>query len=118
MARTYQNLIDEAREILQDTDSEGYRVTTDTLRNKLNRGLQELARLRPEAFYDTFATDDIVVPEITSGTLSTDFGAPMMFYPALVYWVAGSAELIEDEFTNDGRAMTLLTNFKQMVIGL
>jgi hypothetical protein len=118
MARTYQNIIDEARETLQDTDSEGYRYTTAMLLNLLNRGLQELARLRPDAFYDTFVTEDIVVPEIAEAGLGADFGAPMMFYPAMVYWVIGSAELIEDEFATDGRAVTLLTNFKQMVIGL
>jgi hypothetical protein len=118
MAKTYQNIIDEAREILQDTDSEGYRWTTNTLRNKLNRGLQELARLRPDAFYDSFATDDIVVPELEDGDLASDLDTPMQFYAPLVYWVTGSAELVEDEFTNDGRAAILLGQFKTMLIGL
>lgn len=137
MAKTFQNLIDEAREILQDTDSGGYRYETTTLTNKLNRGLQELARLRPDAFYAYFMRDDILVPEVVAidsdpdsdpdtldaaedgqVALSDNFGLPMQFYNPLVFWVAGSAELIDDEFTNDGRAMTLLTNFKATVLGL
>jgi hypothetical protein len=118
MARTYQNLVDEAREILQDTDAEAYRWTTDTLRNKLNRGLQELGRLRPDAFYATFAVDDIVVPEVEDADLTDSFPLSMQFYPPLVYWVTGSAELIEDEFTNDARAGILLAQFKQMILSL
>lgn len=118
MARTYQNVIDEARVILQDTDDEGYRYTTDVLRDVMNRGLQELGRLRPDAFYTTFATDDIVIPEIADAGLGANFAPPMQFYAAIVYWVAGSAELVDDEFTNDNRAGILLARFTQMVVGL
>lgn len=118
MARTYQNLIDEARELLQDTDEEGYRWSTDMLRNQLNRGLQELGRLRPDAFYSTFVTDDIVIPEVGDGDLSTNFPIPMQFYNPLVAWVVGYAELIEDEFATDGRAIALVTQFKQSVVSL
>jgi hypothetical protein len=118
MAKTYQNIIDEARVILQDTDADGYRLDEDGILAKLNRGLQELGRIRPDAFYDQFATDDIVVPELEVADLGDNFPLPMQFYSPLVYWVAGSAELIEDEFTVDARAGILLAQFKQMVIGL
>lgn len=118
MARTYQNLIDEAREILQDTDEDAYRWSETHLLNTLNRGLQELGRIRPDAYYDTFTTDDIVVPEVTDATLGDTFPIPMMFYAALVMYIAGMAELIEDEFATDGRAITLITQFKQQVISL
>lgn len=136
MAKTWRDLIDEARVILQDTDTP-YRYTTEVLRSKLNRGLQELARLRPDAFWDRFHVDDVVVPEVAAsdpdpvtdpGEFDPDEAAvvgeddavdiPMQFYTALVYWVAGSAELVDDEFTADGRAALLLTQFKGMVVGL
>ena len=118
MAKTYQNVIDEARTLTQDTDADGYRNTTATYIDQLNRALQELARLRPDAFYDQFATDDVVIPEITDGTLSTDFLPPMMFYAAVIAYIVGMIEIIDDEFSVDGRAMAMLGSFKQSVVGL
>lgn len=136
MAKTWQNVLDEARVILQDSDTP-FRYGNTVLLAKLNRGLQELARLRPDAFWDFFDTDDITVPEVVVIDLDPDdepdqfdpdedgqialteeFNIPMMFYTPLVYWVASSAELVDDEFTNDGRVMTLMNQFKTMVVSL
>ena len=117
MPKTYVNLIDEAREILQDTQ-EPYRYSDAILLNVLNRGLQETARIRPDAFWDTFATDDIVVPEITVPTLSDTFPLPMQFFLPIVSFVVAWAEVLDDEFTVDGRAATLISQFKQGLIGL
>lgn len=139
MAKTWQNVLDEARVILQDVNTP-HRYEDSQLVAKLNRGLQELARLRPDAFWELFHTDDIIVPEVvvvdpnpeeqdgdqlvadldedSQIALGATFNLPMMFYSPLVYWVIGSAELMDDEFTVDGRAMTLLTQFKAMVLTL
>ncbi len=136
MAKTWQNVIDEARVILQDT-SPSYRLSNTAILAKLNRGLQELARLRPDAFWDFFSIDDVHPPEVVDTdadpdddtevfdldedsqiALSADFNIPMMFYTPLVYWVTSSAELVDDEFTDDGRAAMLMTQFKQMVVAL
>lgn len=136
MAKTWQNVIDEARVILQDT-STPFRLTNTAILAKLNRGLQELARLRPDAFWDFFSIDDVHPPEVVDTdpdpddetaefdldedsqiALSAGFNIPMMFYSPLVYWVTSSAELVDDEFTDDGRAAMLMTQFKQMVISL
>lgn len=136
MAKTWQNVIDEARVILKDEQSP-FRYTSTVLLAKLNRGLQELARLRPDAFWDYFTVDDVLVPEVVTVdadpdddtdeldeaedgqiALSADFTLPMMFYAPLVYWVTGSAELVDDEFTEDGRAMMLMTQFKAMLVSL
>lgn len=137
MATTWQNVLDEARVILQDTESP-FRYSTTVLLAKLNRGLQELRRLRPDAFWDMFDTDDVIPPEIVSLDLdpddepeefdptgedeqiglSDDFNLDRMFYTPLVYWVASSAELLDDEFVNDGRLMMLQNQFKNMVVGL
>lgn len=135
-AKTWDDLIGEARVILQDTDSPE-RYTDAVLLAKLNRGLQELARLRPDAFLDYFSVDDITVPRVVTvdATPDTDpdefdidedeeiassatFTLSMMFYTPLVYWVASSAELVDDEFTNDGRVVLLQNNFKSMVVSL
>lgn len=137
MAKTWSDLLGEARVLLQDTD-EPYRYTDAVLLSKLNRGLQELARLRPDAFWNRFSVDDVVVPEVatsdpdpvsdpaadfdpTEGAVvadTDDVDIPMQFYSPLVFWVVSNAELLEDEFTSDGRAAALLSQFKGMVIGL
>lgn len=139
MAKTFQNLIDEARTILQDTDETAYRHTAASLLAILNRGIQELARLRPDAFIEYYDPDrlDVAPPEVvdTDATPDTDpdafdatedaeigidddFTIPSQFYAPLVYFVAGSAELVDDEFTTDGRAAMMLAGFKAQVLGL
>lgn len=138
MAKTYQNIIDEARTLLQDS-LEPFRYSDEILLSKLNRALQELGRLRPEIFWDRFddETSDILVPEVVEtdadpdsdpDELDADEDAevaladtveiPMQFYTALVYYVTASAEIVDDEFTDDGRAAMLMAQFKQQVIGL
>lgn len=118
MAKTYANAITEARQILQDTDTDGYRYSDEILLNKLNRGLQELARIRPDAFWTTFVTDDIVVPELTDVTLTDTFAPPMQFFSPIVSFIVAWAEVLDDEFTADSRAGMLLAQFKQQVIAL
>lgn len=138
MAKTYQNLLTEAREILQDSQSP-FRYTDATLLNQLNRALMELGRLRPDAFTDRFDDEsgDIIVPEVVVSdatpdsdpdeldvdedsqvALTSSIDWPMQFYPAMVAYVIGSAELTDDEFTDDGRAATLLSIFKTEILGL
>lgn len=117
MAKTYQTALDEAREILQDTDTP-YRYDNTILLNLLNRALQELGRIRPDAFWSTFVTDDIVIPEVTTLDLSTTFPLPMQFYLPVVSFIVAWAEVLDDEFTQDGRANMLLTQFKTQVMSL
>lgn len=117
MAKTYQTALDEAREILQDTDTP-YRYDSTILLNLLNRALQELGRIRPDAFWSTFVTDDIVIPEVTTLDLSTAFPLPMQFYLPVVSFIVAWAEVLDDEFTQDGRANMLLTQFKTQVMSL
>jgi hypothetical protein len=118
MAKTWRNLIDEARTILQDTDSDGSRLEDAAYIDFLNRGLQAMATIRPDAFWDTFATDNIVVPEVVSADLATTFPIDMIFYPPLVHYVAGAAEILDDEFSTEGRAMALLSTFRQSLVAL
>ncbi len=125
---TYQDLLAEAREILQDVDTDPtlQRYSDQTLLNIFNRGLQELYRLRPDAFYDFWdpTTSDFDVPLIVStvtpgGTLwTTPFGLPMMFYDALCNWVIGTTEAIDDEFSDDSRSTAFRNFFKSQVTSL
>jgi hypothetical protein len=117
VAKTYQTAIDEAREILQDTDTP-YRYDDSILLNILNRALQELGRIRPDAFWSTFVTDDIVIPEVATIDLSTTFPLPSQFYLPVVSFIVAWSEVLDDEFTQDGRAGMLLQQFKTQVLSL
>lgn len=122
MAKTYQNVLTEARVLLQDVDETAYRDSDEVLLAKLNRALQEIARLRPDAFTDTYSDaavnsgGSLNVPEVVS--LTDPVGIDLMFYTPLVYFVAASAELKDDEFTNDSRVSVLMSQFRMMLIGL
>ncbi len=126
--KTYQQLLAEAREIVQDsnTDPTLQRYPDQTLVDIFNRGFQELYRIRPDAYYDLWddTAEDFVVPVITIdlSTVPTSwllpFAIPMMFYAPMVDWVIAMLESVDDEFTEDSRSTQFLMQFKQMVNGL
>jgi hypothetical protein len=131
---TYQDLLAEAREILQDTDTDPtlQRYPDQTLLNILNRGLQELYRIRPDAFYDEwdYTESDFDVPALYIPTVppttppeggtswTATFGIPMMFYDPLVNWIIGTTEAIDDEFSDDSRSTAFRAFFKSQVSSL
>ena|SRR5271165_2800476 len=128
MAKTYQQLLSEAREILQDsnTDPTLQRYQDQTLVDVLNRGLLELYRLRPDAFYDFWddTAEDFLVPSLTTNALPdttsylNPFALPFMFYDPLANWVVGIVESVDDEFTDDSRSTQFRAAFKAAVVGL
>ena len=125
MAKTYQNLIAEARELLSDTKASTKRYTDATLLNVLNRGLHDLGKLRPDAFYALFAGNSLNVPEIVesgagAGQENWDsvISIEMQYYSPLVTYVTAVAEIVDDEYTTDGRAGLLLNQFRLSTIGL
>ena len=125
MAKIYQDVVSEARVLLQDTDSSSYRYSNQTLIDIYNRALQALARIRPDACYDLYSANSLNVPELVesgAGSGQTDwtdtFGLEMQFFNPLVSYVVGMAEIIDDEYSEDGRAALLLQNFQREVRGL
>lgn len=125
MAKTYEDVVTEARVLLQDTDSTSYRWSDAVLLAIYNRALQALIRIRPDACYDLFTGNSLNVPLLVDGTPGageTDwadtFALEMQFFPPLVHYVVGMAEVVDDEYTKDGRAAMLLNQFKASVLGL
>lgn len=126
MAKTYANLISEAREFAQDSVAP-FRNEDSFFINHLNRALRELGRMRPDAFYELFDGNDLNVPMVVEGVAdetydevsTTDtFGVDMMFYSPILAYIIGSVEMQDDEFTMEGRAIALLTQFRNTVLGL
>mgnify|MGYP003575019498 CR=1 FL=1 len=138
MAKTYADIITEARDLLQDS-LVPYRYSAATLLAALNRGLREMGRIRPDAFWDRFelTTADILVPEVVNTdsdpddapeevdldedsqvalTDEIDFNGE--YLSALVYFVVASAELRDEEYTNDGRASMMMAQFKAQLVAV
>ena len=108
MAKTVSDAISEARVILQDTDSQLYRYSDSELVAYLNNALLEARRIRPDLFRAYVGQP---VPSFTASDFAELFPLDNMFFPQFVYYIAGTAELRDDEFTVDARAATLLNQF-------
>lgn len=125
MAKKYSDLVTEARVLLQDTNTTVQRYSDTKLIDMLNRGLQDLARIRPDSMYDLYVGNNLTVPELVDSSpgagqtdWADDFGLEMQFYSPLVAYLVGVAEIVDDEYTEDGRAAFLLSQFRNSVIGL
>ncbi len=126
--KTYQQLLGEAREILQDvnTDPTLHRYPDQTLLDIFNRGLQEVYRTRLDAFYDLWSdsAEDFIVPVIDSSALpsvtswANPFGLAMMFYGPLVDWIVGYTSTIDDEFNEDSRSIAFIQSFNKRITSL
>ena len=107
MAHTYGDVIQEARRILQDTrESSGFRYETPDLVDKLNNALSEIYRVRPDAFFP-----DYDIPHVTADDLGAEFPIDRTFFLPTVLFVAGMAELRDEEYASDGRAATIMSQF-------
>ena len=115
---TWYSLIFEARVQLQDGMEGCYRYPDSMLLNILNRGLHELGRMRPDAFFTHFSDNDLNVPEVTELTWGEALTVDHVFIPPLILYITAMAEASEDEYVTDGRALGHLTMFKTYVMGL
>ena len=109
MARTVQQLYNRAREILQD--DAGTRYTDAQLQMHLLDALLAVRSTRPDLFingYETPLPDSLA----TTDTLPV----PDNLFAAIGNYVAGAAELRDDEFAVDGRAMTLASMLSKKLI--
>ena len=103
MPFTGQRVIDRAQEILQDTA--GVRYPIADLVDYLNEGIVAIRRVRPDLFIGQYTTP---LTAVTEGTLANALPTPDSVFEGLAYYVAGRAELRDDEFAVDGRAMTMM----------
>ena len=121
---TYQLLVYEARILLGDTEDGFYRYSDAMLLSILNRGLNDLNRIRPDAWYEYYGQYTDGVPEVTDAFITLDgevnweagFQPPVQFYPAMVDYVVGFINMMEDDLVNKGSAMRFYQSFKNKVL--
>lgn len=125
---TYADLISEARDFTQDAVAPFRNEDTFYIKH-VNRGLQEIGRMRPDAYYELFDANNLNVPVIVEDVEEDDLVAPqvlvtnefqidMIFYAPLLAYLIGITEVQDDEFTDEGRAAMLLQQFRNTILGL
>jgi hypothetical protein len=111
MARTVANVLSRVRETLQDLA--GTRYPEPELIGYVSDAVIEARSIRPDLFIGAFG-DALADPTDPAAP----FPLPDQFFPAVCFYVCGRAELRDDEFAVDGRAMTLLSAYgKKLLAG-
>lgn len=105
-----------ARDILQDTRVDEYRYNEQSLRDIYNLGIREVRRVRPD-FFMLSPAGPLPVLTDQSDLDTTLVALPDWSINALVMFIAGYAELRDDQFTVDARAATLLSQFTVQLVG-
>jgi hypothetical protein len=121
LAKTIDDAISEARLIISDARAP-YRYTDLQMLSHLNTALAEVYRYRPDAYIGNFTTATLGSNSVTS-YVTADLGITTLFpldnrlfFNPVVFFMAGRAELSDDEFTENTRATSLLKTFRETLI--
>jgi hypothetical protein len=117
MTRTVGELIGEARILLNDTIpiSGLPRYEDNELTAALNDGLLQTRAKRPDAFL-RYGLRLPVPVYILPDDDATIFPIDDQFYSPLLFYVVGRSELTEDTFSDDGRAVALMSKFVSQLL--
>ena len=117
MAWTINDAVAQVRQIVQDTRATSYRHSTAKIIGYLNNAFNDARRLRPDLFVgsSTASTWD-PVPIYTESDLSDTFPLDPQYFTAVVQYAAGWLGLEDDEFANNGRAITLFQRFAGQLV--
>jgi|GEM_PF-2750098 len=113
--RTLADLITDARVLLQDT-REPFRYRTPELWTNLNVALMTARRLRPDLYLGQFGAERYDYDPAVDGVMPFPLAA--FYWEAAVEFIAGRAELRDDEFTTDNRAVSLINRFTAKLLGV
>lgn len=111
MLDTVSDYVREARTLLQDNIAT-YRYSDAELLSALNIGVLTARKLRPDLFIGV-----TTLPYFTAVD-STAFAMDAQYRMSFVYFMAGHAQLRDEEDTQDARAAALLGKFTQQMVGL
>lgn len=121
MALGTADLIRTVREVVQDLgmefDFDGDRHTDDKLIRYINMAFQDAFRVRPDIF--DLCGYPAEIPSVTTTDLAENNPIPVdpTYFSAIADYVSGLIGLGDDEFSLDGRAVTLLNRFTQKLQG-
>lgn len=118
MAYTIGGLLSEARVLLNDVaDAPTTRYTDSDLVGAFNLALLQARGKRPDAFL-AMGLRNPVPQYVMPDDSSTAFPLDPIFFPAFLYYVVGHAELREDTFADDSRAISLMNKFVSQLLSV
>lgn len=126
VTKTLDDAVLESRMIINDSDPNFQRYTDALVLQKINTALRVVYRYRPDAFIGNFTqgvfTNSTPIPTYNEADLGLPTPTPWpiddrCFFDCVIFYAAGILDLSDDEFADDNRAMTLLTSFRNELIG-
>lgn len=112
--RTLGTIVAEARTLLQDklpTSGSALRYSDDENFESINAWMVECRVKRPDLFLRAFGRKSLrqPLPYYTAATdMNTPFPLDEQVYNTFVWYLAGRAEMREDTFSEDSRAVALM----------
>lgn len=113
-SRTFGMMVAEARTLLQDklpTSGGALRYTDDEHFESINGWMAECRVKRPDLFLRAFGRKSLrqPLPYYTAARdINTPFPLDLSSYNTFVWYLVGRAEMREDTFSDDSRAVTFL----------
>lgn len=101
---TFQSVIDDARVFLKDADK--VRYTDANLLTYANDVVRECKRIRPDFFLGSYSS------VLSTFILGDTVPIPIEYHQFLKDFIIGRAEMVDDEYANESRAVALLIRFK------
>jgi len=121
MARTFGTLINEARTLLQDkigTNGGALRYTDDEMFESINSMLAEVRTKRPDLFLPNGGLRKPLAFYQAATDMNVAFPLDTSVYSAFVYYLVGRAELREDTFSDDSRAVSMMNKAVSQLLSI
>jgi hypothetical protein len=117
MASTIGSVVAGARTLLQDKRPlPAVRYSDDEMFEAFNDAMAEARAKRPDLFLALGLRT--ALPRYTAADLATAFPLDEAYASAFTYFLVGRAELREDPFAQDGRAVVLMNKFVSQLLSV
>jgi hypothetical protein len=107
---TVQDYITEARVLLQDQVAP-YRYPDDDLLTAFNMAVLDSRRLRPDLWIGVTTLPSFTAVDPTTVNIDSQYRTAFVFY------ICGSAQMRDEEETQDTRAAAFMTAYKNILVG-
>jgi hypothetical protein len=115
MAFGVADFLTEARVLLQD-QVQPFRFADSELVTGLNLAIKESRKIRPDFWIGVSTLPSFSAP--TDVTNNTAVSVDEQYTAAFVYYICGNAQLRDEEYTQDSRAVVFLQKFTAQLLGV
>lgn len=122
---TWGELIGQARFLLQDTVADRYRYSDENLLAACHLACLTARQIRPDLFFGRVLDEGVrspcfPPPPYDSKRIPEFFALPAplpeIYHQPVIFFITGYAEIINEEFSGNERAASLLASFKSQLM--